>query len=122
MPLVGVPARAVRLRRAGEHTAHVAALDITLWLAAVAGIAVVLGTAAAVVGGARQSVVVPALGVPSAWAWVLLLPWLLALLWGSALVLLARTRRAASRAHAVVRWSGLAGEALLLALWAAVAL
>jgi hypothetical protein len=88
----------------------------------VAGIAVVLGTAAAVVGGARQSVIVPALGVPSAWAWVVLLPWLLALLWGSALVLAARTQRAASRAHAVVRWSGLAGAALLLALWAAVAL
>jgi pimeloyl-ACP methyl ester carboxylesterase len=121
-PFVGVPARAMRRRHARERTDRVAALDVALWLAAAAGIAVVLGTAAAVVGGARQSVIVPALGVPHAWRWVLVLPWLLALLWGCALVLAARTPRATSRANALMRFSGLAGAALLLALWAAAAL
>jgi pimeloyl-ACP methyl ester carboxylesterase len=121
-PFVGVPARAVRLRRARGSTDRGAGLDIALWLAGVAGFAVVLGTAAAVVSGARQSMLVPALGVPVAWRWVLVLPWLLALLWGCALVLAARAPRAATRAHTALRWSGLTGAALLLALWLAASL
>jgi len=111
VPFLGVPAGA--LRRRGKD--RVERADVALWLVALVGIATMLGTAGGVMAGARQSIIVPALGVPDAWRWVLAMPWLLALLSVAALLLVARTQRVGSRARTFVRWSGLTGAALGLA-------
>jgi pimeloyl-ACP methyl ester carboxylesterase len=116
VPFAGLPLRAARARRTAAPGAITIA-DIVLWLAAVAGIAFLLGTAGAVMAGARQTVLLPMLGVPAGWGWVLLLPWLLAVLALVAAVLYARHTPTASTGYAAIRWSGFIGSALLLALW-----
>lgn len=124
VPLAGLPVQALRRRRSAVRGKS--AGDVVLWLAAVAGIAFVLGTAGGIMAGGRQSVLVPALGVPPGWSWVLLLPWLLALLAAAAASFAVRRTpppprggeaRDGARGQAVILWIGLTGCALLLATW-----
>jgi hypothetical protein len=51
--------------------------SLALLLAALAGLVFVFATAGALLAGSRKGVMVPALGVPDEWKWVLALPWVL---------------------------------------------
>ena len=67
--------------------------SFALLLSAMTGIIFVCATVGALIAGWRHGFLVPALGVPDAWAWVLLLPWVLgAAAIAAALVFLRRLR------------------------------
>jgi pimeloyl-ACP methyl ester carboxylesterase len=119
IPAVGLPAGAMRPRlhsdgvaRRGFHPA-----TGTLWIATLTALALLLGTAVGVWMGGRKNVVIPALGLPSEWGWVLVLPWLLLALGMAAVVLILRAP-AVERAPGFARWSACLGIALVLVIWA----
>jgi hypothetical protein len=51
--------------------------SLALLLAALSGLVFVFATAGVLLAGSRKGVMVPALGVPDEWNWVLALPWVL---------------------------------------------
>lgn len=113
VPFVGVPVGALRRRPRALGRSEIAS-----WIVAAGGLGLLAALAAALLIGARQKVIIPALGVPAGWAWVLLLPWLLLALVVATLVIEVRGARAVGARSARVRWSGMIGAALLVGWWA----
>ena len=118
--VVWLPLRAGRWRRttaarAGETAGSRPSAAFLLWLAAAVGLLFLVGVALALFAGARQHFLVPAIGVPNGWRWVLVLPWVTALVTVAALV---ATRHAPpSTIPTLARWSAFLGLGLALGLW-----
>jgi hypothetical protein len=91
-----------------------------LWLAAATGVVFLVGIALALLAGARQHFLVPAIGVPGDWRWVLAVPWLTGAVTIGAL-LLAR-RAVPPMVPALAKWSAFIGLGLTLGPWMVVQL
>ncbi|HSJ16346.1 MAG TPA: alpha/beta fold hydrolase [Longimicrobiales bacterium] len=116
VPFVGIPLRAIRARRRGQrHQPSIATL--ALLAVATVGLILVLGLAAALFAGMRRHFFIPAIGLQQEWIWLLALPWLLLVLTPLAAVLALSGRFGTGEPSALLRWSGLLGAALLLAVW-----
>lgn len=88
--------------------------SVALLIASVTGLVVVFAVAGALLAGSRLGLIVPSLGVPKAWAWVLALPWVLGAAAIVAAVVFARRLRAREVAGSVLATCVLAGIVLLL--------
>lgn len=113
---VGVPVRTLARRRKGEK--RITLEELAVWGTAVAGVVFALGIVSAVFAGARENVLIPALGVPEGWGWVLVLPWPLLALLLVAVALWAKEPLRTEPRDTLLRWSGVLGAALVLGLWA----
>lgn len=88
---------------------------LVLWLAAATGLIFLVAVALALFVGARQHFLVPAIGVPGGWRWVLALPWLVG---GATVVaLLLLPRAVPPTVPAFAKWSALIGLGLTLGPW-----
>ncbi|HEX6132374.1 MAG TPA: alpha/beta fold hydrolase [Longimicrobiales bacterium] len=116
LPVTLLPIRELRGQRTEHRRAPLGA--IAIWLAAATALIFLVGVMAAIVIGARTNVLVPALGVPAGWAWVVVLPWVLCVLTIAAAALASRGNRQGDRFSAYLRYSGLIGSVLVLGLWA----
>lgn len=118
VPAIGIPVREMRARRRGRPRGGRTAAGVLLLLVAALGLAFLLGLAVALVASARRHFFIPLIGLPAAWAWLLVLPWLLLALTPVAAFLALRGRSGgAGEPPLAMRWSTLLGAALVLGVW-----
>lgn len=119
VPVLWLPLRARRSRAMFDPEMRGSVVHawatFMLWLAAATGLVFLVGVALALFAGARQHFLVPAVGVPGDWRWVLALPWLTGGATAGA-VLLAR-RAVPPMVPAFAKWSAFIGLGLTLGPW-----
>lgn len=117
--LIGLPVESRRRESADPSVRMARPVERVTWLAAAAGLLALVGVGAAVYTGVAQNPLIPALGIPTGWSWVLILPWLSLGLWFAALALGLRQPRVT---RSPIWWIGMAGLSLLLGISALVVL
>jgi pimeloyl-ACP methyl ester carboxylesterase len=116
VPAVVIPVREVRRRRRAASDGRRTML-LALLVSAV-GLILLIGVGAALFAGMRRHFIVPLVGVPAEWAWVLVLPWLLLVTTVLAAVrAFSRRGRRGDEPPALLTWAPLVGAILVLALW-----
>ncbi|HEX6052284.1 MAG TPA: alpha/beta fold hydrolase [Gemmatimonadaceae bacterium] len=119
VPVAWLPLRARRTRAMVDpgpaRSRDGVQATLVLWLAAATGLIFLVAVALALFVGARQHFLVPAIGVPGGWRWVLALPWLVG---GATVVaLLLLPRAVPPTVPAFAKWSALIGLGLTLGPW-----
>lgn len=97
----------------GQNVQH-----ILVWVTAATALTLLISTAAAIGIGGRQSLLLPAIGVPAGWSWVARLPWLLLALTAGMVALTSRRLNQTDRLSRLLLLSGMAGAVSVVALWA----
>lgn len=116
--LVGIVAssmREFRARRPEWSRGYVTHISVPL--VAALGLTCLILTAAAVVISRREHSLIPLVGLPQEWAWLLALPWLLLAFTSITAVLLIADRNRTSPSAVLIRSTTLPGATLLLAFW-----
>jgi pimeloyl-ACP methyl ester carboxylesterase len=117
-PAIAIAIREVRRRRRGPPSDVRRTVPLALLAVSAVGLTLLIGLAAAVFAGMRRHFVVPLVGLPAQWAWMLVLPWLLlAITAVAAFLVLGRKVRGDVEPPPLLAWSPLIGAVLVLALW-----
>ena len=119
--LLGLPLDALRKRSRAQPMVRQGEYAL-LWVTSAVALALLVGAGSAILVGGQQTPLLPALGVPPGWNWVLALPWIVLLL--TAASVMVQTRRAGSsdRPQAVLRITAVGGAVLVVGLWAVLSL
>jgi pimeloyl-ACP methyl ester carboxylesterase len=119
VPAIAIAIRAARSRRRRRPDSDGRRIvPLSLLVVSAVGLTLVLALTAAVFAGMRRHIVVPLVGLPAEWGWVLVLPWLLLTVTAvAAFLVLGRKARGDVEPPALLAWSPLIGAALVLALW-----
>jgi pimeloyl-ACP methyl ester carboxylesterase len=116
-PAIAIALGEVRRRRR-PRSGDRRMIPLALLVVSAVGLTLLIGVAAGVFAGMRRHFVVPLVGLPAEWAWVLVLPWLLlAVTAAAAILVVGRTFRGEGAPPALLTWSPLIGAVLVLALW-----
>ena len=115
--VVGLPVHAWSRRNRPMHHGHYIQ-HVLVWATAATAITMLISTAAAIWIGGRQSLLLPAIGVPVGWSWVARMPWLLLALTTGMVALTSRRLDQTDRLTRLLLLSGMAGAVSVVALWA----
>ena len=105
--LVGLSMRSARRASPADEVPGSRRAERVAGVAVAVGLVMLAGVAAAVYAAAAQNPLIPSLGVPAGWRWVLLLPWLSLAVWLAALALAVRQPRVIRSPSWCIGMSGL---------------